>query len=130
MQLLFSESEEGSGEGIGVIPGRVRRLEAREVPQMGWNRVEAEDDVLFRGIPGADEAPLTAYFANSFVCEPEFACDAIGWTTHDGDRFASAVRRGRTWGTQFHPEKSSLQGRRIIGNFVTQVGLATGERGR
>ena len=121
MQILFPESDEGPGEGVGILPGRVRRLRARVVPQMGWNRVETGDDPLFEGIPAPGEPPLTAYFANSFVCDPADRGHVIGWTTHDGDRFASAVRRGRTWGTQFHPEKSSWQGRRIIRNFIGQV---------
>lgn len=116
MQILFEASDEGPGEGIGIIPGRVRRLRADVVPQMGWNVVETSDDPLFHGIDG-----LTAYYANSFVCEPERAADAIAWSTHDGDRFVAAVRRVRTWGTQFHPEKSSLQGRAIIGRFLDQV---------
>lgn len=120
MQILFEASDEGPGEGIGVIPGRVRRLDARIVPQMGWNVVETGDDPLFQGIEG-----LTAYFANSYVCEPADPGDAIGWSTHDGDRFAAAVRRFRTWGTQFHPEKSSHQGRRIIDRFLGEVRKAT-----
>lgn len=128
MQLLFQESEEGPGEGIGIIPGRVRRLTARVVPQMGWNRVESASDVLFQGLPGPNEPELVAYFANSYVCEPRDPAHVIGWTTHDGDRFASAVRRGTTWGTQFHPEKSSHQGRRIIQNFVSQVAASRGGR--
>ena len=116
MQILFEASDEGPGEGIGVVAGHVRRLDARIVPQMGWNVVETGDDPLFEGIED-----LTAYYANSYVCEPGDADDAIGWSTHDGDRFAAAVRRFRTWGTQFHPEKSSHQGRRIIENFLAEV---------
>lgn len=116
MQILFEASDEGPGEGIGVIPGRVRRVQADIVPQMGWNVVETGDDPLFAGIED-----LTAYYANSYVCEPADPADAIAWSVHDGDRFAAAVRRHRTWGTQFHPEKSSHQGRAIIGNFLTRV---------
>lgn len=135
MQLLFDGSEEGAGEGIGIIPGRVRRLRAKIVPQMGWNEVEVGEDPLFAGVgdeagtragDGFAERPLTAYFANSFVCEPADTTHAIGWSVHDGDRFASAVRRGRTWGCQFHPEKSSEQGRRIIGNFLGLVAETLG----
>ncbi|HSG50354.1 MAG TPA: imidazole glycerol phosphate synthase subunit HisH, partial [Longimicrobiales bacterium] len=122
MQLLFDASEEGAGEGIGIIPGVVRRLRAQIIPQMGWNVVETADDPLFEGVGRAgDDALLTAYYANSFVCEPADPAHAIAWSTHDGDRFAAAVRRGSTWGAQFHPEKSSVQGRRIIRNFLAQV---------
>ena len=119
MQLLFDGSDEGPGEGIGVIPGRVRRVRGEIVPQMGWNGVETVDDPLFRGI-----TDLTAYYANSFVCEPADPAHIIAWSAHDGDRFAAAVRRFRTWGTQFHPEKSSRQGMRIVENFLDQVRIA------
>jgi len=129
MQILFESSEEGPGTGIGVIPGRVRRVQATIVPQMGWNAVETGDHPLFAELPpppGASphETGLTAYFANSFVCDPMDPAHAVGWTVHDNDRFASAVARGRTWGTQFHPEKSSDQGRAIIRNFVEMVRAA------
>lgn len=113
MQLLFDGSEESDGAGIGLIPGRVRRLRSAVVPQMGWNDVVITDDPVFR-----DAAPLIAYYANSYVCEPTRATDAIAWSEVDGARFAAAVRRGRTLGFQFHPEKSSVKGLRLIENWV------------
>lgn len=116
MQILFDGSDEGPGTGIGVVPGRVRRLRASVVPQMGWNAVETADDPIFDGLEG-----FTAYFANSYVCEPADPSCAVAWSVHDGDRFASAVRRGRTWGMQFHPEKSSLQGRALLAAFLRQA---------
>ena len=116
MQLLFDASEEGLGEGIGIVPGRVRRIRASVVPQMGWNDVETSGDPIFDGIDG-----LVAYYANSFVCEPADPTHAIGWSRYENDRYVSVVRRGRTWGAQFHPEKSSTQGRRLITNFLAQV---------
>lgn len=117
MQLLFEESEESAGDGIGLVPGRVRRLEAAVVPQMGWNDVEAGDDPIFDGA-----RPLVAYYANSYVCEPADAADAIAWSQVEGRRFVAGVRRGRTWGVQFHPEKSSDRGRRLIANWVALAG--------
>jgi glutamine amidotransferase len=122
MQLLFDASDEGEGRGIGLVPGRVRRLRTRVVPQMGWNDVEPiGHDPLFAGID-----PLVAYYANSFVCEPADAADTIARTTHESVTFSAAVRRGRTWGVQFHPEKSSAAGRRLIANFLA---LAAEPRG-
>ena len=116
MQLLFDDSEESEGAGIGLVPGRVTRLEASVVPQMGWNDVETADDPVFEGVE-----PLVAYYANSYVCEPDDPADAIAWSEYEGRRYAAAVRKGRSWGMQFHPEKSSGHGRRIIANWVTQA---------
>jgi glutamine amidotransferase len=113
MQLLFDDSEEAAGQGIGLVPGKVRRLDARIVPQMGWNDVETGADPLFEGVGG-----LVAYFANSYECVPESVRDAIAWSEYDGIRSAAGVRHANTWGVQFHPEKSSGPGRRIISNFV------------
>ncbi len=61
---------------------------------------------------------LVAYYANSYVCVPDDDADAIAWSEYDGIRFAAGARRANTWGLQFHPEKSSDPGRRIISNFV------------
>jgi glutamine amidotransferase len=124
MQLLFDGSEEAAGSGLGVIPGRVRRLTAPVVPQMGWNDVEAGPDPLFEGT-----TPLVAYYANSFVCEPDDGADAIAWSNYAGERFAAGVRRGRTWGVQFHPEKSSTAGLRLLRNFLREVRALRGAAG-
>jgi glutamine amidotransferase len=75
--------------------------------------VETGADPLFEGVRG-----LVAYFANSYFCVPESAADAIAWSEYDGMRSAAGVRCANTWGVQFHPEKSSGPGRRIISNFV------------
>ncbi len=108
MQLLFDESDEGVGMGLGVISGRVTRLNADRVPQIGWNRVDAGQDPLF------DAAPLPiAYYANSYVCRPHDASVVTAWTTHEADRFPAAVRAGNAVGVQFHPEKSSEAGVRF-----------------
>jgi imidazole glycerol-phosphate synthase subunit HisH len=117
MQLLFDESDEGDGHGLGIIPGRVSRLRARRVPQIGWNSVEAAaGDPLFGSAP-----LLMAYYANSFVCRPEDESSVIAWTTHEDDRFPAAVRMGRTVGVQFHPEKSSADGVRFLHAFLTDA---------
>ena len=123
MQLLFDESEEGPGRGLGVIPGVVRRLRAERVPQIGWNQLEgvSPDEPLFAAAPVA-----TAYFANSYVCRPHAAGeDAVtAWATHESDRFAAAVRRGGAVGVQFHPEKSSRAGVAFVRAWVASVAAA------
>lgn len=117
MQLLFEESEEGGGGGLGVIPGRVRRLRAARVPQIGWNAVEpVSDDAAALGLPSL------AYFANSYVCEPADPEAALAYTTHDGDRFVSAVAVANAVGVQFHPEKSSAAGVWFVRDYIDRVG--------
>jgi imidazole glycerol-phosphate synthase subunit HisH len=118
MQLLFDESEEGPGRGLGIIPGRVTRLAAHRVPQIGWNTLEDACDSIF------DAAPLTvAYYANSFACRPITNDTVIAWSRHEDDRFAAAVRAGESGnivGVQFHPEKSSGAGVRFIKAFLRE----------
>jgi glutamine amidotransferase len=118
MQLLLDTSEEGDGRGLGLVPGRVRRLRSRRVPHMGWNRVEAarDGDPVIGGVDGE-----RFYFANSFVAEPDAPDDVIAWTTHDDDRFAAAVRRGTVTATQFHPEKSDRAGLRLLADWLATV---------
>jgi imidazole glycerol-phosphate synthase subunit HisH len=123
MQLLFDASDEGDGAGLGLIPGRVTRLRAERVPQIGWNTVEDSHDPLF------DAAPLPiAYYANSFVCRPEDPSSVIAWSEHEEDRFPAAVRAGTAVGVQFHPEKSSSGGVRLMHAFLDEARRRVGAR--
>ena len=120
MQIFFDESDEGTGRGLGVISGRVTRLAARRVPQIGWNTLDDARDMLF------DVAPMSvAYYAHSFACRPRSIDTVIAWSQHEGDRFAAAVRageQGNIVGVQFHPEKSSQAGVRLIKAFLAEAG--------
>jgi len=116
MQLLFDASDEGSGAGLGLVPGRVTRLDAARVPQIGWNAIEDARDPLF-----AESGLDVAYYANSFVCRPDDAAPVTAWSEHEGDRFPAAVRRGNVVGVQFHPEKSSAQGLSFVKAFVESI---------
>ena len=125
MQLFMDESEEGPGRGLGIVPGLVRRLHSRRIPQIGWNAVEdvKADDPLFARAPLA-----TAYYANSFVCAPAAGdaehVDVVAWSTHDGDRFPAALRAGKAGsavGVQFHPEKSSAAGVAFVRAWVEEA---------
>jgi imidazole glycerol-phosphate synthase subunit HisH len=113
MQLLFEQSEEGPGLGLGVFPGRVRRLTAARVPQIGWNTLTDSGEPLFRRAALHD-----VYFANSYVCAPRDPAVVTAWSEHGGDRFPAAVRAGAVVGVQFHPEKSSQPGVRMLHEFV------------
>ncbi len=116
MQMLFDESDEGPGRGLGVVAGRVTSLQATRRPQIGWNTIDDPRDPVF------DAAPLpTAYYANGFVCRPRDSRSVIAWSTHEDDRFPAAVRAGRALGVQFHPEKSSAAGVRFLRAFLEEA---------
>lgn len=115
MQLLLSASQEnGWHEGLGIIPGTVRRLPAGvKVPHMGWNQVEiARETPLLEGVPSG----AFFYFVHSYYVDPEDKSFLIT-TTDYGLRFPSIFGRGNVFGIQFHPEKSSKLGLQILKNY-------------
>lgn len=116
MQLLCDSSDEGPGEGLGIVAGRVERLRAERVPQIGWNRLEAVSDPLLH-----HSGLSIAYYANSYVVRPAMEAEPFvtAWSEHEGDRFVAAVRRANVIGVQFHPEKSSTPGVAFIRTFLT-----------
>jgi glutamine amidotransferase len=117
MQLLFDSSEESAGRGIGLIPGSVKRLSTSKVPHMGWNQIEWRATANGRRSTDLE----TAYFANTYICEPEDESPIVAWTTHENARFASVVRRANTIGVQFHPEKSSIAGRAFVNAVIEDL---------
>ena len=112
MQLLFGASEEG-GEGLGLLSGSVRRLQARLVPHMGWNALTVNrPSALMEGADGAD-----VYFAHSFGVDPVDPEVVVAVAEHDGPVVA-AVEHGVVAGVQFHPERSGRAGVRILENAL------------
>jgi glutamine amidotransferase len=116
-QLLFASSTEHGGEsGLGLIDGEVTELEASglKVPHIGWEPVRWEREVeLTSGIE--DGTPF--YFVHGFTPRPARDADLVG-TALWGERFACAVARAPVYGVQFHPEKSSAAGLRLLSNFT------------
>ena len=115
-QLLFENSVElGGSEGLGLLPGKVVEIPAqgRKVPHIGWAAVTwTQPSPLTNGLrPGE---PF--YFVHSFVPAPEDQ-DTLGTASYGGD-FACVAGRGRTFSAQFHPEKSSTAGLKMLRNFV------------
>jgi glutamine amidotransferase len=113
-QLLFDVSHElGTTRGLGLLRGEVRRFEGPlPVPQIGWNRVvRGSGAPLFDGI----EDHASFYFVNSYAARD--ADSEIASAEYNGP-FTAAVQQGRVFGVQFHPEKSSRAGLRVLRNFV------------
>jgi glutamine amidotransferase len=114
-QILFERSEEGEAQCLGRIEGEVFHLPSapdRPVPHMGWNQIARErDDPLLEGV---DDGAFV-YFVHGYACPVNEASLAV---TDYGRRFASVVRKGQVWGCQFHPERSSAPGARILKNFL------------
>ena len=112
-QLLFDLSHEmGVTPGLGLVPGQVQRLDGPlPVPQIGWNRVVARG-TLFEGIDNG----TAFYFVNSYAARD--TQHEIAAAEYNG-AFTAAVQHERVFGVQFHPEKSSHAGLRVLRNFVT-----------
>ncbi|MEP6758140.1 MAG: imidazole glycerol phosphate synthase subunit HisH [Actinomycetota bacterium] len=117
MQILFEGSDEDDEPGLGILPGRVRRLPATvRVPHMGWNTVAwaGRRHGFAAGIP--DDSFF--YFVHSFA--PDLGPDTVGATEH-GRTFSAVVARDNVFATQFHPEKSGEAGLELYANIVREV---------
>lgn len=124
LQMLFDRSEEGDTPGLGLLRGRVRRFPAEKmagaqgvklkVPHMGWNEVrQTVEHPLWQGIPQGSRF----YFVHSYFPDP----GSRGLTAGESDygvTFACAAARANVFAVQFHPEKSSAAGLRLLANFV------------
>jgi len=120
LQALYEGSDEAPGlSGLGILPGRVRRLEGVfKVPHVGWSQLEISQDgapesSLLRGIPDGS----FVYFCHSYYGPPTRESVAV---TEYGQRFAAAIEMGEShqlWAVQFHPEKSGAVGLQVLENF-------------
>lgn len=118
-QILFESSEETPGaRGLGIFKGKVRRFSENglKIPHMGWNEV-TPTDATHPIWAGMGTNPYF-YYVHSYYPEP---CDKqlIAATTSYGDTYAAAIIKGKLIATQFHPEKSQLQGLKLLKNFIT-----------
>jgi glutamine amidotransferase len=115
MQLLFSRSEEGATDCLGILPETVRRLRPSPglpVPHMGWNQLAPlRDDPILEGITPNEYV----YFVHSYAVPVSATTLA---TTDYGVPVAAVVRKGNFWGAQFHPERSAGTGARLLANFL------------
>jgi glutamine amidotransferase len=117
MQLLFDSSVENEGaSGLSLLDGMVGPLEANgyKVPHIGWSPVHWEHTSRLTEGLGQETA---FYFVHSFAPRPNSDEVVLGTAAY-GERFACAVERPPLYGVQFHPEKSSSAGLRLLSNFV------------
>lgn len=107
MQLLFEASEEGPGQGLSLIEGKVTRLKGARVPHMGWTRVSDTDAMM--------------YFAHSYSGWPQTQARVRSLARFEDQDIVASVRVASTIGVQFHPEKSSAAGLRYLAACVREV---------
>ncbi len=115
MQLLFEGSDEDGSTTLGLLPGRsVELRDAPTLPHIGWNQVERRrDHPLLGGVPdGAD-----CYFVHSYAVAPLDRSIVVAETAH-GARFPSVIASDAILGVQFHPERSGVDGLRLLANFI------------
>ena len=132
LHLLFADGVEGAPEGqtvpgLGLIPGTAIRIPNRDangalykIPHVGWNSVEGLRTPLFEGIPEGEHF----YFTHSYMA-PESPY-TIAWTEHSVRIPAAVAVSDRVFGVQFHPEKSSDAGAKLLANFVRIANEITG----
>jgi glutamine amidotransferase len=128
--MLFDSSEEGNVEGLGIVPGRVRRFfsaagtsaggtgatngQRLKVPHMGWNEVhQSAEHPLWKGIPGN----ARFYFVHSYYVENANPSQAAAFSLYPSP-FTCAVAKDNIFAVQFHPEKSHDAGLALLRNFV------------
>lgn len=116
MQLMCSHSEEGNSDCLNQIQANVKRMQVGELrlPHMGWNKIHVEHEhPLFDGLDGH-----YFYFVHSFAVQTGSytlaRCDY-------GNAFSASIHQGNFYGVQFHPERSSQSGERLLQNFIEQV---------
>jgi imidazole glycerol-phosphate synthase subunit HisH len=121
LQWLFEASDESPDvPGLALLEGRCTRLpEGQKVPHVGWNALTVtRQSRLLSGV----ESGTQVYFAHAFAAPVTADCVAV---TRHGRDFAAVVERDAVFGVQFHPEKSSAAGLRLLENFVELVGTAS-----
>ena len=115
MQLMCESSEEGNTRGLNIFPLRVRKFENKhlKVPQIGWNEISAFKTTLFKGVREKE----FMYFVHSYyVPDNKWAIAK----TNYGIDYASSIQKDNFTGCQFHPEKSSWPGEKVLTNFLLQ----------
>lgn len=126
LQLLFDGSDEGKEAGLSIFPGQIKRFKSEPgltIPHMGWNQLTFTQPHLrlWQGIP--DRAWV--YFVHSFYAEPKDPTVTAATVSHGSQTVTAAVARANVMAMQYHPEKSSTSGLKMLDNFVALVQAQT-----
>lgn len=121
LQILFEGSEEGHEAGLGIVPGLVRHFRPElglTIPHMGWNQLELTQPqlALWQDLPND-----WVYFVHSYYADPADPTWNAAVITHGTQTVTAAIARDNLMATQFHPEKSSTAGLKILANFIALV---------
>jgi imidazole glycerol-phosphate synthase subunit HisH len=122
MQILFDGSEEGQSAGLGILSGMVRRFIPEPnitIPHMGWNQLELvqANCPLWQNL----NPDPWMYFVHSYYAVPTEANAIAATTTHGHQKATAAIAKDNLMAVQFHPEKSSTEGIKLLTNFVKLV---------
>ena len=122
LQILFDRSDEGVEAGLGVISGTVHKFQPEPnltIPQMGWNQIHlSQPNCSLWGELGTAE---WVYFDHSYYVEPSQAAVSAAMVTHGNQTVTAAIASDNIMAVQFHPEKSSTTGLKILANFIRGV---------
>ena len=116
MQVMGAYSEEGETEGLNFLNGRIKKINSDtsyRVPHMGWNKVETSKNLLFRGILNHSRF----YFCHSYHLMIDNKDAIINYTNYK-EKICAAFSYKNIFGVQFHPEKSNIDGSKLISNFI------------
>jgi imidazole glycerol-phosphate synthase subunit HisH len=124
LQILFDRSDEGQEPGLGIIAGTVKKFQPEPqitIPHMGWNEIELTqvDCALWRDLPND-----WLYFVHSYYVSPTDNAVAAATITHGTQTITAAIAQDNIMAVQFHPEKSSTAGLKLLSNFVEWVNQA------
>ena len=117
MQVLFEKSQEGNSSGLGLIKGKVRKIQAKKLPHMDWNSIKSKPSILLENI----DIDRGFYFLRSFECIPDKNEETITIVSDfEHNQINALVIKGSIIGIQFHPEKSHKNGIELFKNFCSK----------
>ena len=120
MQLLFESSEEfGIHRGLGFVEGKVLKLKnEKKLPHISWSEIKGNKNDWDNTILDKIEYNTDFYFVHTYVPFPDDIDHILSISNYYKQEFCSTVKKGNIYGTQYHPEKSSLEGLKILKNFI------------